>query len=340
MGLRDKASKVLDALKQRDGRAAAGALTDAIDTARVRLMDEVVSRLSGHPVHTDGSTVRQEDLSPPSEAPAPPTPPPEPARPPEKARAAPPAPAPAPPAAAEAPPPAPEGETLPDGYRRDRLILLVRDPTWAFAHWDFSSERLAAAAEGLTDPRALLRFYEVGTETPLIDADVSPENGRYYLRVPRPGRRYEARLVLVGANGAQREVARSNDAEPPAQAARDHQRAPRFVRMDAQTAVLDRLDEVLVPPPRLVMDVANTEVEAPPFAPRNPRWAAVIAGVRGRRLAEQAATLGALGTSPSGAQAPSVEPPPGAHLAEAFEAAPSSSEWVRPEPRRWPPAAS
>lgn len=335
MGLRDKASKVLGAIKQGDGRGAASALTDALDSARVRLMDRVVSRLSGHPVRTDVD--RQDDFTPPPGAPPAEGPAPSPA----PVEASPPAIAPEPAS------PAPEGPgsddvppaDLPRGYRENRLVLLARDPTWAFAHWDFAPERIAALAEGLPDPRAVLRFYEVGSDAPLVDADVDPENGRYYLRVPRPGRTYEARLLLVGANGALREVARSNDAEPPSRAAKEGADAPTFVRMDAQTEVLDRADDVLVPPPRLVMNPAASAVEQPAFAPRNPRWAKVLFELRRRRL-EERLRIGPLGTSPhEGWQTvepgPSTEPAaPRPSLAAAFEAAPSSSAWVRPDPTR------
>lgn len=299
MGLKDKASKVLDAVRRGDPRGAASALSDAIDGARVRLMDEVVSRVSGHAVHTEHGQTSQLDLQKdgPSAAPAAREPAPQTVQASPKPSERPdPALAPAAPVPAPAPPPQPKAEPaqaqppqdgpMPEAQVSERLVLVARDPTWAFAHWAFSRAHLNTVGAGLTDPRALLRFYEIGSDTPLIDADVSPEAGRYYLRVPRPGRSYEARLVLVDARGQVREVGRSNDAQPPLQQVRRDDALPRFVHTQAQSAVLAARDEVRVPPPRLIVDLDASAVEDQRPAPRNAQWAGVLAKVRQRRAVE------------------------------------------------------
>lgn len=359
MGLRDKASKMLDAIRRGSSREAVDVLGDALDDARVRLMDEVVSRISGHPVHTaPEQRAEQGVLEAPVQPSTPPTPAPVevaavPSDAPTRSSAARATVAPTPPATrapatsaqeattaaeldvARAPATAPEPEPaleaaaapeqeapdeeepargsgksrrrrrrrrprsnreapapeaaapppVPDDLPEGRLVLMARDPTWAFAHWEVPVERIQAMQEGLRDPQALLRFYEKGTETPIIDADVTVEAGSYYLRVPRPGRAYEARLVLVGSGGEVRELVRSNGAEPPADAPGPHA-APQFVRMDAQREVLAQLEVVDAPPPRLVMDVAKAAAEAPARMPRDARWAAVMAELRARILAE------------------------------------------------------
>jgi hypothetical protein len=165
---------------------------------------------------------------------------------------------------------------------------MARDPSWAFAHWEVPVERIQGLAVGLADPKALLRFYEKGSEEPIIDADVTVEAGSYYLRVPRPGRAYEARLVLVGASGEVREVARSNGSHAPAAAeGAPEPAAPRFVRMDAQREVLEQLGDLEVQP-RLVMDVDAADAAAPARMPRDARWAAVMAELRTRKLASVA----------------------------------------------------
>ncbi len=300
MGLKDKASKVLDAIRRGDPRGAASALSDVIDGARVRLMVEVVSRVSGHAVHTEHGQTSQLDLPKTHPAPPPARPEPEPAPvSPEPARpdvskpisTAPSKEARTPdsvkepkaksePAQPSAPAPVPEVEAS------ERLVLVARDPAWAFAHWAFSNAHLNEVGAGLTDPRALLRCYEVGHDSPLIDADVSPEAGRYYLRVPRPGRSYEARLVLVDAHGQVREVAHSNDAQPPLQQVRSDEGLPRFVHTQAQSAVLAAREQVRVPPPRLVVDLDASAVPDHRPAPRSPQWAGVLAKLRSRRAAE------------------------------------------------------
>lgn len=380
MGLRDKASKVFDAVRRGDRRGASEALTDALQTARVRVMDEVVSRVSGHAVHT--STERQQpDLSSevplvgsvpvPHAAPAPaPAPEAAPAsnadaplavaspKPEARAPSVQPEPAassvnptavqPAQPQAepTAAPPPRAEPavtdraaqDTLASNYGDNHLVLVVRDPTWAFAHWNFSPEKLQAMSVGLVDPRALLRFYELGSDTPLIDADVTLDTGRYYLRVPRPGRTYEARLVLVDARGEVREVARSNDAEPPSPQASAPLHAPRFVRMDAQVALLDRRDEVRVPPPRLLMDIEASRVRPPASSARTEEWAGVLAQLRGRRAAESTQAWGP--SSGSGIGSGAATPQPTHTLREAFETQAQSSQWVTPEPASAPPIST
>ncbi len=315
MGLRDRASKVFDAFRRGDGRAAADAVGEVLGSAGVRLMDEVVTRLSGHPVSTTAAeTASHEPVADPVADVEVAVEPPKVDLPPAQAEPAPAAkptaekPAPAKKPAAQEPAPAPQAASVqapvPEKIRRasdlspadtpsirsarNRLVLLARDPTWAFAHWDLSTERLNQARSGLDAPKAKLRFYEVGTEVALVDADVAPENGRFYLRVPRPGIRYEVRLVFVGSDDTVCEVARSNAAEPPGQRATSKSEPARFVEMTRQTAVLDERDEITVPPPRVIADAPLMGAQRPAFVPRSAAWANVLAAVRSDRLAESA----------------------------------------------------
>jgi hypothetical protein len=338
MGLRDRASKVLDAFRRGDGRAAADALGDAIESAGVRIMDEVVTRLSGHTVSTtgvEGSESAEPDTPvapvtpvqaevPPAKVDLPPAEVSE--RPVAKAArdigapATPEAPVEVTPEApVEVTPDAPAEATAPQVAQsapktpRHRLVLLARDPTWAFAHWDLAPDRLAQARAGLTEPKARLRFYEVGTEVPLVDADVTPDNGRFYLRVPRPDTSYQVRLVFVGSDDTVCEVVRSNVAEPPSQRATSNPEPAVFVNMAGQTAVLDRRDEILVPAPRVIADAPLSRAEMPAFVPRSAQWASVLASVRNRRLAESVGADRPLADVGIGSSEPWSMPDSGSH---------------------------
>lgn len=135
-------------------------------------------------------------------------------------RREPPAPA-AGPAGSSAPPqaqpwqPAPpeHGLPVPDRYGRDRLVLLVQDPSHIFAYWEVAPETLARvrAEAGAHAAAVLVLHGPSGAEQREVDLN----GGNYYLAVA-PGSLYEAELCLRAGDGRLIRIAMSNRIHTPA----------------------------------------------------------------------------------------------------------------------------
>lgn len=113
---------------------------------------------------------------------------------------------------------APYGEDidLPDSYNETRVVLMLRDPSWAFAYWDIqeserSDFRRSPEFEGL-----LLRVYSLEAPDQSIeqcrasfDIPISIVDNRWYINLPEQLSYY--RLSLVGVmQGGERVLALSN----------------------------------------------------------------------------------------------------------------------------------
>jgi hypothetical protein len=110
---------------------------------------------------------------------------------------------------------------LPDGYDDSRIVLMPRDPYWAYAYWDVSNERKQELRHqgGI---RLALRFYDV------TDVDVSFQNPHslqqyecdelardWYLPVPVSDRDYMVEIGYLTAQGDWLLLARSLPAHIP-----------------------------------------------------------------------------------------------------------------------------
>ena len=110
---------------------------------------------------------------------------------------------------------------LPRAYGRDRIVLLPRDPWWAFAYWEITpSTRLLAlralGAEG-EGAREVLRVYDVtflsftGDNAWLsFDLELPPGTDNWYLNPSRPAASYLVEIGLRTAAGRFLPLARSN----------------------------------------------------------------------------------------------------------------------------------
>lgn len=110
---------------------------------------------------------------------------------------------------------------LPDGYGDSRIVLLPRDPQWAYTYWDAPNEhRDALRSQG--GERLALRLYDV------TDVDISyqtPHNLQqydcdelardWYLPVPVSDRDYLAEIGYLTADGRWLLLARSNPIHIP-----------------------------------------------------------------------------------------------------------------------------
>lgn len=115
--------------------------------------------------------------------------------------------------------PQPIETELPERYGDHRLVLLARDPNWAYAYWDLSPARvrdlLNNAGQTANKARWVLRvyaaaLYPVEDKTHYFDVDVSVEGGNYYINLSRPGARFIVEIGVMDATGLFRATAQSN----------------------------------------------------------------------------------------------------------------------------------
>lgn len=111
------------------------------------------------------------------------------------------------------PAPPEHGLPVPDRYGRDRLVLLVQDPSHVFAYWEVAPETLARVrAEAGGHAAAVLVLHGPGGAE---QREVDLNGGNYYLAVA-PGSLYEAELCLRASDGRLIRIAMSNRIHTPA----------------------------------------------------------------------------------------------------------------------------
>jgi len=91
---------------------------------------------------------------------------------------------------------------LPDSYDETKIILLLRDPLWAFAYWDLK-ESDSATIEDLSDATLLLRVYQVderdkgaNVKTEPFEIPVKLSDRRWYINLPKAGLQYRLQLIV------------------------------------------------------------------------------------------------------------------------------------------------
>ena len=239
------------------GWTSARALRDAIqevrgrvDEARVRLSDEVVSRIAGQPVRTQNEPWKSDPLpgqEPPAPVKAPPAdadlqneisaaadavgpeavvaeaaksvPAPEPVAPPPAAPAVQAFAASAehvvaPEETPEIPTPAAPApkDSLPEPS--DEITALARDAEWLFVYWDIGEQALERAGGTAGDPQYLVRIYQEPESGLVHQSAAAVPAGRRYVRVPFADSSYSAAL-WVRRGGEENVVARSASVSTP-----------------------------------------------------------------------------------------------------------------------------
>lgn len=133
--------------------------------------------------------------------------------------------APAPPPQVTAAPPAMQSD-LPFSYNVTKIVLMVRDPYWAFTYWDLSGETASQVRQAFQEQygrmKPVLRVYDVtdidfngSNAHSHFDIDVSLEARNWYINLGTPNRSYLVDLGLLGADGNFRLIARSNVVRTP-----------------------------------------------------------------------------------------------------------------------------
>ena len=105
---------------------------------------------------------------------------------------------------------------LPESYNETRVVLMLRDPSWAFAYWDLKDTdrrdfQRSESFEGL-----MLRVYTMddpesglGDARQQFDIPVTLLDERWYINLPDQETYYKLALVAA-ADGEERSLAVSN----------------------------------------------------------------------------------------------------------------------------------
>jgi len=104
---------------------------------------------------------------------------------------------------------------LPVRYGDHRLVILPRDPNWAYAYWDLDPKRVRDLESRPGQARWVLRVYSaplqpVEHKGAFFDVEVNVNDESYYLDLSRPGARFIVEIGVVDASGMFRATAQSN----------------------------------------------------------------------------------------------------------------------------------
>lgn len=108
---------------------------------------------------------------------------------------------------------------LPERYGDHRLVVLARDPNWAYAFWDLNTTQvqdlLKRTGQSSTSARWVLRVYSSALHPEedkghYFDIDINVKTGSYYLDLSRPGARFTVEIGVIDTSGMFRATAQSN----------------------------------------------------------------------------------------------------------------------------------
>ena len=122
--------------------------------------------------------------------------------------------------------------SAPNGFTRDRLIVMVRDPYWLHAYWELTRQGVeraqAAMGEQWHSAKPVLRLMEVSssgttnaTEMPLRTIDIHGGVNNWYVDVSDPPRSYRLDIGYLSSSGKFFLLARSNIVTTPKAGASD-----------------------------------------------------------------------------------------------------------------------
>lgn len=118
----------------------------------------------------------------------------------------------------------PAEQELPQGYGKDLIVAMVRDPYWIHTYWELTQETLSRALRSLgksaLGARRILRVYSGETnaarpENFLFDVAFTPDARNWYINVGGPGRTYRVDIGLLTKAGKFVCLASSNPVSMP-----------------------------------------------------------------------------------------------------------------------------
>jgi hypothetical protein len=110
---------------------------------------------------------------------------------------------------------------LPATYKLTRIVLLVRDPAWAFTYWEISEDVKNDLKSNPGFEGVLLRIHDIKlvdfngeNSNYSIDIPVLISDNNWYINIPNPDSVYVIEL-LYSINGKKRAIATSNTVHVP-----------------------------------------------------------------------------------------------------------------------------
>jgi hypothetical protein len=116
--------------------------------------------------------------------------------------------------------------TLPTGYGKDRIVVMVRDPYWLHAYWELTHQAVqraeAALGQDWHGAKPILRLFDVSTqettstsETPVRDIEIHGGCNNWYIEVQNPPKSYRIDIGYLSKRGQFFVLARSNVVATP-----------------------------------------------------------------------------------------------------------------------------
>ncbi|RKX93949.1 MAG: DUF4912 domain-containing protein [Spirochaetes bacterium] len=114
-----------------------------------------------------------------------------------------------------------ESFPIPDRYNETKIVLLLRDPQWAFAYWDINDLENDALQSDMFFEGYFLRVYEHASSgfsaenaDAYFDIPVSESDNRWYINLVNGGKWYSVGLFTVTHN-REKQIAQSNRVKSP-----------------------------------------------------------------------------------------------------------------------------
>ena len=112
----------------------------------------------------------------------------------------------------------PDDYELPESYNDTRVVLMLRDPGWAFAYWDLAEDQRKRLERSASFEYLVLRVCEGATNcdknaSKTYDIPVSLTDDRWYINLPRQATHYCIQLRAI--EGADTFLAVSNKVTVP-----------------------------------------------------------------------------------------------------------------------------
>lgn len=119
--------------------------------------------------------------------------------------------------------PAEKREELPPFYGENKIVLMARDPYYAFTYWEVTSQRYEDAKRLLgSSVRLVLRVYDVTdihfdgkNARSYFDIEVYDMTGSWYINISRPNRSFCIDLGALASDGRFLTLVRSNAVTMP-----------------------------------------------------------------------------------------------------------------------------
>ena len=115
------------------------------------------------------------------------------------------------------------GAPLPETYGDNRLVLMVRDPSWIFSYWEITPGRIQSIQDQFGEDvfyrsRKVIRVYDIrpdSTPGAFFDVDVQFEKMKTYVHIENSARHHFAELGLILPDGHFIPLMKSNPVHMP-----------------------------------------------------------------------------------------------------------------------------